>query len=126
MLTYKLQDLCIETIIKIILFQLCNWSTFVNFRFIASSATLTESEKKKQTDSANYSKLPFVSGIINNRKPLLTMAKESKDNKEGHDNEAFVQDASSSAGQFHDRIEDTSKVGNIQEQVTTPIEVFYI
>lgn len=54
------------------------------------------------------------------------MAKESKDNKEGHDNEAFMQDASSSAGQFHDRIEDTSKVGNIQEQVTTPIEVFYI
>lgn len=107
------------------MFQLCNWSTFVNFRFIASTATLTESEKKK-TDSANDSKLPFVSEIINNRKPLLTMAKESKDNKEGHDNEAFMQDASSSAGQFHDRIEDTSKVGNIQEQVTTPIEVFYI
>ncbi|BFZ20856.1 hypothetical protein BsWGS_23895 [Bradybaena similaris] len=44
------------------------------------------------------------------------MAKESRENKQGHDNEAFMQDASSSAGQLYDKTDDTSNIGNIQEQ----------
>lgn len=45
--------------------------------------------------------------------------KESRGNKDGHNNEAFMQDASSSI----EASQDSAHTGNIQEQVIMPRQV---